>query len=188
MEKACVLSDSEKASSFFESFLREYGCDTVRVTSDVALVKRSLNEWGMDVCLINAPISGHNAQDLARELARDGTCQIMFFIKSDYCDDIAADLGQDGIIVIEKPIHPQTLSAALRIVDASAARLLRMHHEVKRMQSKLDETKVVARAKCVLIEKKGMSEQEAHHYIEKQAMDRRESKRTVAEDILDYYD
>ncbi len=46
------------------------------------------------------------------------------------------------------------------------------------------EIRLINRAKWVLIEKQGMSEQDAHRYIEKQAMDRCVSKRIIAEEIL----
>ena len=38
--------------------------------------------------------------------------------------------------------------------------------------------------KCILVEYLRMSEQQAHRYIEKQAMDMRTSKRNIAENIL----
>ncbi len=40
------------------------------------------------------------------------------------------------------------------------------------------------RAKCLLIECCGMTEPEAHSYIEQQAMNQRRSKRDIAEDII----
>ena len=48
--------------------------------------------------------------------------------------------------------------------------------------------KVVARAKCALMQSLKMTEAEAHRYIEKQAMDLRLSKREVAENILKIYE
>ena len=45
----------------------------------------------------------------------------------------------------------------------------------------------VNRAKWLLIEELKMTEQEAHRYIEKQAMDRCVTKRVVAEQILSTY-
>ena len=44
--------------------------------------------------------------------------------------------------------------------------------------------RVVNRAKCLLIEKKQMTEEEAHHYLEKLAMDACITKREAATDII----
>ena len=45
------------------------------------------------------------------------------------------------------------------------------------------EIRLINRAKWALIERQGMSEQDAHRYIEKQAMDRCVPKRVVAEEV-----
>ena len=51
----------------------------------------------------------------------------------------------------------------------------------------MEDIRFVNMAKCFLIEKLKMTEQEAHRYIEKQAMDRCVTKRVIAENILSTY-
>ena len=48
----------------------------------------------------------------------------------------------------------------------------------------MEEIRLVNRAKWLLIGELNMTEQEAHRYIEKQAMDRCVTRRSVAEEIL----
>ena len=57
----------------------------------------------------------------------------------------------------------------------------------KAIEEKMEEIRLVNRAKWLLIEELNMTEQEAHRYIEKQAMDRCVTKRAVAEQILSTY-
>ena len=52
----------------------------------------------------------------------------------------------------------------------------------------MQDIRTVNRAKWLLIEIKRMTENEAHYYIEKQAMDMRLSRREVAENIIRTYD
>ena len=59
--------------------------------------------------------------------------------------------------------------------------------ENQKLRTKMEEVRIVARAKCILVEYLRMSEQQAHRYIEKQAMDMRTSKKNVAENILKTY-
>ncbi len=54
----------------------------------------------------------------------------------------------------------------------------------RRLQDKLEELRLVDRAKCILIALEGMSEEEAHKYIEKNAMDMRMSKKQIAQKII----
>ena len=52
----------------------------------------------------------------------------------------------------------------------------------------MEDIRLVDRAKCILISQMDMREEEAHRYLEKQAMDRRTTKRAVAEGILKTYE
>ena len=54
-----------------------------------------------------------------------------------------------------------------------------------RRTAALEKLRLVDRAKCYLIEKKGMTETEAHRLIEKGAMDTRRSRGEVAQEILE---
>ncbi|MEF2823148.1 MAG: ANTAR domain-containing protein [Oscillospiraceae bacterium] len=48
----------------------------------------------------------------------------------------------------------------------------------------MEELQLISRAKAVLIEYLKLTEPQAHRYIEKQAMDRCVTRRSVAEEIL----
>ena len=52
------------------------------------------------------------------------------------------------------------------------------------VEEKIEEIRIVNRAKCLLIEQLKMTESEAHRYIEKQAMDRCVTRRVIAENII----
>ena len=48
--------------------------------------------------------------------------------------------------------------------------------------------KIIDRAKCALVRYQNMTEQEAHRYLEKTAMDRRLPRRVIAAEILKTYE
>ena len=52
----------------------------------------------------------------------------------------------------------------------------------------MEEFRIVARAKCILVEYLRMSEQQAHRYLEKKAMDTRKTRGTVAMEVLACYE
>ena len=63
-----------------------------------------------------------------------------------------------------------------------------LRNENFKLQSKIEEIRLVNRAKCVLIQYLKLTEPQAHRYIEKQAMDTRQTKKDVAEKILKTYE
>ena len=89
---------------------------------------------------------------------------------------------------VEKPVGRAMLYQALRLVIATRQRIKGLHKENLKLHSKIDEMRLIDRAKCVLIQYLGMSEASAHRYIEKQAMDMRTTRREIAESILKTYE
>ena len=60
--------------------------------------------------------------------------------------------------------------------------------ENDRLNKSLADIRLVNRAKCLLIEKLGLTEEEAHREMEKQAMNRRIEKVDLAKKIIDKYE
>ena len=56
------------------------------------------------------------------------------------------------------------------------------------LKRKVDDVKVIERAKFCLIKYLGLDEKQAHRYLQKQAMDLRISPRAVADNILKTYE
>ena len=84
--------------------------------------------------------------------------------------------------------HPDELAAVLPSLLASAERLRALRDKTSSLQQRLDDSRIVARAKLLLISRLGMSEGDAHRYIEKTAMDSCLPRRDVAESIIRTYE
>ena len=76
--------------------------------------------------------------------------------------------------------------------EASYQRALRyaeyLDQLIAQQEKKLADTKLIDRAKCMLIQYLGMTEDQAHRQIEKQAMDNRQTKTAIARGILANYE
>lgn len=82
----------------------------------------------------------------------------------------------------------ESLSAVLPCFLACCARLRALCTETVSLKRKLDDTRIVTRAKLLLMSRLKMSEAEAHRYIEKTAMDTGAKRREVAESIIRTYE
>ena len=90
-------------------------------------------------------------------------------------------------MVLSKPTSTQTVTQTLRMLCAARERLRRMEEKQATVDEKIREIRLVNRAKWLLIECLGMTEADAHRYIEKQSMDLRQSRREAAENIIKTY-
>ena len=79
------------------------------------------------------------------------------------------------------------LAQALGLLAASQARLRECQQENARLRQKLEELRIISRAKCLLVEYLHLSEEQAHKYMERQAMEERKTRRAVAEEVLREY-
>ena len=75
-----------------------------------------------------------------------------------------------------------------QIVGATTEKLKLWEKKNESLREKMADIRVVNRAKWLLISRLGMTEEDAHYYIEKQAMDTRISRREAAEEIIRAYD
>jgi response regulator NasT len=78
--------------------------------------------------------------------------------------------------------------SALSLARSVYNKLRKVQREKDQLRKKIEDIRIVDRAKCILISLFNMSEKEAHKYIEKQAMDMRITKRAVAERIIKTYE
>ena len=88
-----------------------------------------------------------------------------------------------GAAVLPSDVALPVLLGVLRAEAKAGERLFAVSGEIDRLREKLRTEKLISRAKLVLMVR-GMNEEEAHRFLEKQAMDRRISRAAVAEEVL----
>jgi response regulator NasT len=148
--------------------------------------RRLLLEREFDLVIINTPLKDETGEKLSRHIAAKS--MVILVVASEYYDAVSAQCENDGILTVSKPINKTILWSAIKLAKATHIKIKRMYTENTKLRQKIDDIRIVDRAKCILISYMNMSEKEAHRYIEKQAMDMRMSKRAVAEGILKTYE
>ena len=157
---------------------------TVRSVSEA---RRRIVETDFDIVLINAPLPDDFGMRLAIDICTNSGAGVLLMVKSDLFNDIYAKVVSYGVITLSKPTNLQMVTQNLRILCAIRERMRQMQARQATVEEKIEEIRLVNRAKWLLIECLSMTEPEAHRYIEKQSMDERISKREVAENIIKTY-
>ena len=149
-------------------------------------VKRMLLETDVDLVILNAPLRDEFGTQLALNLSRDNLCVLML-VPAESFDAVCYKVEDEGILTLSKPVSRNGLLGAIKLLTAMRGKLRKLDRQNQALQEKMQDIRTVNRAKWLLIEIKRMTENEAHYYIEKQAMDMRLSRREVAEEIIRYY-
>lgn len=95
---------------------------------------------------------------------------------------------QNGIYIVPTELFLTDASVIFSLLRSADSALSRLNRENEKLSHKIVETRLVDRAKCVLIQQLKLTEEQAHKYIEKQAMDLRMSREKVARVILQTYE
>jgi response regulator NasT len=191
MDNALVVSGGDKGLALLTEMLRQapvVRVDAVRTGGEARRAVLADGEGDYELCVINAPLSDEFGDKLARDIVEGSACEAILIVKAELFETIDAECGECGVITVAKPINKALFWNAVKMSQAARRRLQVMRRENMRLQQKIEDIRVVDRAKCLLIAYLSMSEPEAHKYIERQAMDARTTRRAVAEDILKTYE
>ncbi len=163
-------------------FIVSGGADTCTEARQKMMGNRSA------VVVINIPLSDECGTELAGDLAENGSASVIAVVKNEQEPEFRQSLEPAGVFVLGKPFPHSSFHQALYDAASAHARMQIISQENQRLQIKLIDLRLVNRAKYVLIQYLGMTEEEAHKYIEHMAMDQRISKRKAAENILKTYE
>ena len=94
----------------------------------------------------------------------------------------AKGYGVSGYLV--KPIDEKSLVPSIGLAVARSRELKRVREDLAKVSERLESRSVIEKAKGIIMQEQGMTEQEAYDYIRKLSLDKHLSMRRVAEIIL----
>ena len=185
--RVLVAGSGDKVFEFISELLPPSGFEPLVRAGDAGEARRMLLDAPVDIVIINTPLSDEFGVELALDLA-EGATGVMLLVKNELYDQVCYKVEDSGVLTLGKPMSRQGFYSAVKLLCAMTARLSKMEKANRTLQEKMADIRVVNRAKWLLIEHHHMTEQDAHYFIEKQAMDTRLSRREVAENIIRTYD
>lgn len=180
-----IVSSSEAFSASVRPLLPGTDYWPVDTASFGGAARRNLLDRDYDLILINAPLKDEFGSQLAMDICSDSSSLVLLFVRNELLDEVTAKVMEYGVMTIQKPVSSVLITQSLRMLCAQRERLRRLEEKQKSVEEKIRELRAVNRAKWLLIEQRGMTEEEAHRYVEKQAMDQRLSKLEMATVIIE---
>jgi AmiR/NasT family two-component response regulator len=188
MENVMIVSSSDKGVLYISEMLNSALVCIITAVRSGSEARRMLLERDFDLVIINAPLRDETGESLALHVASKEFTQVILLVKREFFEVMSAVCENEGILTISKPVNKYIFMSALSLARSAYNKLRKVHHENDQLRKKIEDIRIVDRAKCILISLFNMSEKEAHRYIEKQAMDMRITKRAVAERIIKTYE
>ncbi len=185
---ALIVSPTQKGTDYISQTLKAFSIQRIVAVKSGQEARRFFGTQDFDLAVINAPLGDETGEMLSKDFSTKGMCQVILIVKAEKYDAISDQVEEYGVITVPNPINKTLFFASLKLARATHNRLLKVHKENVKLSQKIEDIRIVDRAKCVLISHMSLTEQEAHRYIEKLAMDQRSSRRKVAEGIIRTYE
>lgn len=182
-----VVSASDNFNSGLNDLLPESRYRPVHTVTNISSAKRITAERTFDFVIINSPLPDDNGTHFAVDTCMLKGTVVLLLVRNDIYAQIYDRTAEYGVFTLPKPIAKPTMTKALEWMASARERLRKFEKKTLSIEEKMEEIRLVNRAKWLLIDELKMSEPDAHRYIEKQAMDRCISKREVAEEIIKTY-
>ncbi len=182
-----VVSSSEKFNTTVKGLLSESDYSPVTFAKSTGEAQRILVDKTYDLVIINSPLSDGVGTDLAIDVSGNQRCVCMILVGNGNYELLESRVTDYGVYTLLKPFTAQNFMQAVKWLAVSRERLRKLEKKTLSLNERMDEIRIVNRAKWVLIDQLHMTEPDAHRYIEKQAMDRCCPKREIAESIIKTY-
>ena len=182
-----IVSASGKIQNALRSLLPESAYSPIVTAASVGAAERARNNQDFDFVFVNSPLPDDAGIRFAIDCCRAGGTVVLLFAAAALYDSIQSRVEKHGVFVLPRPVPRDAILRGLNWMTAARERLRSYEKKVQPVEEKMEEIRLVNRAKWLLISELKMSEPDAHHYITRQAMDRCCSKRVVAEEVIRLY-
>lgn len=182
-----VVSSSEKFNDAIMQMLPYSDYYPVCLVGNISAAKREILVRAYDFVIINAPLPDEPGARFAIDLCGKTESMVLLLLKEDSYEELSARMQSNGVFTLRVPISVQGIKQGLNWMAAARERIRKLEKKAMTVDEKMEEVRLVNRAKWILIEQLKMTEEQAHHHIEKQAMNRCLSKKEIALGILRTY-
>ena len=185
---ALIISKNESGLRIISSLLGDEGYVAIESASTSAEAKEKLAETRFDLIVINSPLSDENGLELSVYCAEKTKASVILVVKQEKASEVFGMVDSHGVLVISKPLNRHLFHHYLIFTRAFKERMLATEQENIKLKTRLEEINIINRAKLLLIQCLSMTEQQAHRYLEKQAMNLRTSKLEISKQVIKTYD
>ena len=181
--------------------LNSLGYEVVGEAGDGSQAVKLARELRPDLVIMDIKMPEMDGIEAAHILTSEQVAPVLLLTAYSDRELIERAKGAGVMNYLVKPFREESLAPAIEVTLATWSSMQQLDQQVDTLQGQLDTTqnelgslreqlearKMIERAKGLLMQRKGISEQEAFRIVQKRSMDSRKSMREVAKEIIDAY-
>ena len=169
-------------SSVRSALTAKYG--RVLTAETVQEARRAVEREKIALMVIFSPLKDEEEIPRLFDMAERRGIAAGYIVGREIYGETAYRLEGRNVFVVAYPLQMDQVLQLVSFLHQVQRRFWLVLSEQERLQRQVQDVQIVCRVKCLLVEKREMTEEEAHHFIEQEAMNTGLSKREAALKIL----
>jgi response regulator NasT len=184
MRRVLVIDDHEPSRQHLSKILLERGYEIVGEGSSGKLALALARTTTPDVMLMAVGLADLDGIQAASEILENFHLPIVL-ITSHYDAKTVERATKAGVMaLLLKPVRVEAVSPAIELAISRFKDFLAVQQENESLKENLESRKIIERAKGLLMEQRGLSEERAYSLIKKTSMNMRKPMADIAQAIL----
>lgn len=181
---AILICSNKTLRHRLQDLLRVWGWTVVGDIGTGPEALRIIRSRQPDLIIIDDEIEEKNLFQLIDVLSQDRLAPVLLLLSpaNRWGEELLK--AQAVLAAVSKPPSETDLYLAALLAEANFVKLTTLEQEIIRLQDQLQTRKLIERAKGILMETLGLSEQEAYRKMQRESMERRISMKAIAEAII----
>lgn len=164
--------------------LEEEGYEVVGETGRGDEAVKLVRELEPDLAILDIKMPGMDGLEAARVINKEKLCGVLVLTAFSQREVVEEARDAGALAYLVKPFQKSDLVPAIEVAIGRFRELRAMTGEIDALGEQLEARKAIERAKGMLMDEHGMSEQDAFTFIQRTAMSERSRMRDVADRII----
>jgi AmiR/NasT family two-component response regulator len=182
--RVLIAEDEALIRLDLKEMLQEEGYDVVGEAGDGEQAVKLAEELRPDIVILDVKMPVLDGISAAERIVGDKIAPVVMLTAFSQRDLVERAVAAGAMAYVVKPFGKADLLPTIEVAVSRYAEMDALEREVGNLQDRLETRKAVDRAKSRLQTEHGMTEPDAFRWIQKSAMDRRTSMRTVADGVI----
>jgi response regulator NasT len=137
-----------------------------------------------DIAVISEDLLGMVSSQVVTVLLEDRICPTVMITASSSSEVIEAAKRGGVLGLVNRPVQKHMLLTSMELAYEHYRRLSEMEHEIEELKDKLENRKIIEKAKGIIMENLKLSESEAYRHIQTQSMNQKTPMKQIAQAII----
>lgn len=186
--RVVVAEDESLIRLDLVEMLREEGYEVVGEAADGQQAVDLAIELRPDLVIMDVKMPRRDGIDAASEIAEKRIAPVVILTAFSQRELVEKARDAGAMAYLVKPFSKADLIPAVEIAASRYVELSSLESEISDLKDRMETRKLVERAKSALMASQSLTEPQAFKWIQRAAMDRRSTMKSVAEVIIDTLD